>query len=121
VRSACRIGDNPRVAWVLAIPAGALLAYLGVVLALLAMGRRTDARALAGFVPDCVVLWRRLRADRRVRRRHRALLAGLLGLVASPADLIQPRRGVRRSIVRRHWPGPPQSLRVVERIASRRS
>ena len=31
------------------------------------------------------------------------------------------RRGVKRSIVRRHWPGPPQSLRLVERIAARRS
>jgi uncharacterized membrane protein YkvA (DUF1232 family) len=121
---------------------GALLVYVVAVLALVVMGRRTDARAVAGFVPDCLVLCRRLLADSRVPRRHKALLAGLVGYLASPLDLIPDfipvigqlddvliaavvlrtlRRGVKRSIVRQHWPGPPQSLRVVERIASRRS
>lgn len=128
--------------WILIVLACALLAYLGAVLALVLVGRRTDARALAGFVPDCLVLCRRLLADSRVPRRHKALLAGLLGYLASPLDLIPDfipligqlddvliaavvlrtvRRGVKRSIVRQHWPGPPQSLRLVERIASRRS
>jgi uncharacterized membrane protein YkvA (DUF1232 family) len=130
------------VTWILILPACAVLAYLGLVLALVVVGRSTDARAVAGFVPDCLVLCRRLLADTRVPRRHKALLAGLLGYLASPLDLIPDfipvigqlddvliaavvlrtvRRGVRRSIVRQHWPGPPQSLRVVERIASRRS
>ena len=128
--------------WVLLILAGVLIAYLGVVLGLVLAGRRTDARALAGFVPDCVVLCRRLLADSRVPRRHKALLIGLVGYLASPLDLIPDfipvigqlddvliaavvlrtvRRGVRRSILRQHWPGPPQSLRVIERIALRRS
>ena len=128
--------------WILIVPACALLVYLGLVLALVVAGRRTEARAVAGFVPDCLVLCRRLLADSRVPRRHKALLAGLLGYLASPLDLIPDfipvigqlddvliaaavlrtvRRGVRRSIVRQHWPGPPQSLRIVERIASRRS
>lgn len=128
--------------WILIVPACALLVYLGLVLALVVVGRRTEARAVAGFVPDCLVLCRRLLADSRVPRRHKALLAGLLGYLASPLDLIPDfipvigqlddvliaaavlrtvRRGVRRSIVRQHWPGPPQSLRIVERIASRRS
>jgi uncharacterized membrane protein YkvA (DUF1232 family) len=127
--------------WALMILAGMLLAYLGVVLVLLVAGRRTDARALAGFVPDCVVLCRRLLADRRVPRRHKALLAGLVGYLASPLDLIPDfipvigqlddvlvavlilrtaRRRIRRSIVRQHWPGPPQSLRVIERVVWRR-
>jgi len=130
------------VTWILIVPACALLVYLGLVLALVVVGRRTEARAVAGFVPDCLVLCRRLLADSRVPRRHKALLAGLLGYLASPLDLIPDfipvigqlddvliaaavlrtvRRGVRRSIVRQHWPGPPQSLRIVERIASRRS
>jgi uncharacterized membrane protein YkvA (DUF1232 family) len=122
--------------------AGGLLAYLGAVLALVVVGRRTDARAVAGFVPDCLVLCRRLLADSRVPRRHKALLAGLLVYLASPLDLIPDfipaigqlddvliavltlrtvRRGIRRSIVRQHWPGPAQSLRVVERVVWRRS
>ena len=136
------IGENASVTWILIALAGALLVYLGAVLALVVVGRRTDARAVAGFVPDCLVLCRRLLADSRVPRRHKALLAGLLGYLASPLDLIPDfipvigqlddvliaavvlrtvRRGVKRSILRRHWPGPPQSLRVIERVASRRS
>ena len=128
--------------WILIVLAGGLLAYLGAVLALVVVGRRTDARAVAGFVPDCLVLCRRLLADSRVPRRHKALLAGLIGYLASPLDLIPDfipvigqlddvliavltlrtvRRGIRRSIVRQHWPGPPQSLRMVERVASRGS
>ena len=120
--------------------AGTLVAYLGVVMAFVVAGRRTDARAVAGFVPDCVVLCRRLLADRRVPRRHRALLAGLVAYLASPLDLIPDfipvlgylddaliavlalrtvRGGIARSVVRQHWPGPPQSLRVVERVVWR--
>src|SRR5712691_1882394 len=64
-----------RPVWPLLILAGALLAYLAAVLVLVLAGRRTDARALAGFVPDCLVLCRRLLADSRVPRRHKALLA----------------------------------------------
>jgi uncharacterized membrane protein YkvA (DUF1232 family) len=125
----------------LLILAGVLLAYLAVVLALVITGRRTDARALAGFVPDCVVLCTRLLADSRVPRRHRALLAGLVGYLTSPLDLIPDfipvighlddaliaaltlrivRRGIARSVVRQHWPGPARSLRVVERVVWRR-
>ena len=124
----------------LIVLAAVLVAYLGLVTAFVVAGRRTDARAVAGFVPDCVVLCRRLLADRRVPRRHRALLAGLVGYLASPLDLIPDfipvlghlddaliavlalrtvRRGVTRSVVRQHWPGPPQSLRLVERVVWR--
>jgi uncharacterized membrane protein YkvA (DUF1232 family) len=127
---------------ILIVLAGGLLAYLGAVLALVVVDRRTDARALAGFVPDCLVLCRRLLADSRVPRRHKALLVGLVGYLASPLDLIPDfipvigqlddvlialltlrtvRRGIRRSLVRQHWPGPPPSLRVVERVVWRRS
>ena len=123
--------------WALILLGATLLAYLGAVLALVVAGRRTDARAVAGFVPDCLVLCRRLLGDRRVPRRHKALLAGLVGYLASPLDLIPDfipvighlddaliavltlrtvRRGIARSVLRQHWPGPPQSLRVVERV-----
>ena len=136
-----RMGHNALRMWALMILAGMLLAYLGVVLVLLVAGRRTDARAVAGFVPDCLELCRRLLADSRVPRRQKALLAGLVGYLASPLDLIPDfipvigqlddvlvavlilrtaRRGIRRSIVRQHWPGPPQSLRVIERVVWRR-
>jgi hypothetical protein len=41
--------------WLLLLSGIGVLAYVGLVLALVLAGRRGDARALAGFVPDCVV------------------------------------------------------------------
>src|ERR1700754_142444 len=43
-----------------------LSAYALLVVWLLVAGRRGDSRALAGFIADCVVLFRRLLHDRRV-------------------------------------------------------
>ena len=55
-------------------PWGLLLIALGFyvvgVAALIAAGRREDARALAGFIPDCVVLVGRLARDARISRFH---------------------------------------------------
>lgn len=41
--------------------------YAAFVIALAAAGRRRDARPLAGVIPDCIVLLRRLLRDDRVR------------------------------------------------------
>jgi uncharacterized membrane protein YkvA (DUF1232 family) len=123
----------------LLITAGALLAlYAAVVIALVVLGRRAEARALAGFVPDCVVLVKRLIGDERVPRRRKLLLAALVAYLALPIDLVPDfipvagqlddaillglalRSLVRASgpaIVREHWPGPEESLRTVLRLA----
>jgi uncharacterized membrane protein YkvA (DUF1232 family) len=108
------------------------------VLGLVLSGRRSDARALAGFVPDCVVLFRRLATDRRVSRRRRWLVGATLLYLASPVDLVPDfipvagqlddavlvalvLRGVLRDagreVVAEHWPGPDASLRLVLRFA----
>lgn len=105
---------------------------------LLLAGRSQDARALAGFVPDCVVLFRRLLADDRVPRRKRALLLTMIGYLAMPIDLVPdfiPVAGqlddlllvafVLRNVLRaggpellnEHWPGPASSLGVISRLA----
>src|ERR671935_2842017 len=72
--------------------AGALAAVVGVwlllVLGLVALGRREAARELAAFVPDCVVLFRRLLGDPRVPRRAKVALALLVAYLALPFDLV---------------------------------
>ena len=117
-----------------------VLLYAGFVVALLAAGRRNDARAWAGFIPDCLVLFRRLIGDPRVPRARKLLLGALLAYLAMPFDLIPDfipiagqlddaiivaavLRSVLRSAgdepVREHWPGPTSSLQLILRLAGR--
>jgi uncharacterized membrane protein YkvA (DUF1232 family) len=124
--------------WLLLFLGLGVLAYAGAVLALVRAGRRGEARALAGFVPDCVVLFRRLIADPRVPRSRKLMLAGLVVYLASPIDLVPDFipvagqlddailvalvlrivvRGSGESLVSEHWPGPQQSLSVIRRLA----
>jgi hypothetical protein len=51
--------------------AATVVVYGGLVVWLLVAGRREDARALAGFIPDCITLFRRLLRDERVPRRSK--------------------------------------------------
>lgn len=120
------------------VAAGTLVLYAAFVLALVAAGRRQDARAFAGFIPDCLVLFRRLLGDRRVPRRRKLLLAALVAYLAMPIDLVPDfipvagqlddaiivalvLRAVLRSggpaLLREHWPGPEASLRAISRLA----
>jgi hypothetical protein len=61
-----------------------LLAYAGFVAAMLLAGRNAEARALTGFIPDCLVLLRRLLGDRRIPRRRKFVLLGLVGYLSMP-------------------------------------
>ena len=104
--------------------------------ALYVLGRREWARAMARFVPDCIVLFRRVLADERVPRRRKALVWLLLGYLAMPFDLVPDfipvagqlddalavalvLRALLRSagpeLVREHWPGPPEVLGLLLR------
>jgi len=124
------------------IGVAAVVVVYALALALLALaGRRGDARALARFVPDCVVLVKRLLGDPRVPRRRKLLLAAVVVYLASPIDLVPdfvPVAGqlddaivvalALRAIVRaggddlltEHWPGPERSLDVIRRVAATR-
>ena len=123
--------------WVLIGLGMLVLVWLAFVVALLLAGRSGDAGALAGFVPDCLVLVGRLVRDPRVPRRRKLLLAVLLGYLALPFDLVPDfipvagqlddaivvalvLRGLVRSggapLVREHWPGPERSLQLVLRL-----
>lgn len=123
--------------WLLYALGATLLLYALLVLAFIVAGRREEARALAGFVPDCVVLFTRLLRDPRLPRRHKILVAALIPYLALPFDLIPDfipvagalddavlvafvlRRIVRSnpSLVRELWPGPPASLGLILRLA----
>jgi uncharacterized membrane protein YkvA (DUF1232 family) len=115
-----------------------LVVYAVFVLALVIAGRRESARALAGFIPDCIVLCSRLFRDPGVPRRKKLLLVGLAGYLALPFDLVPDfipvagqlddviivalvLRGFLRSggepLVRAHWPGPQSTLALVLRLA----
>jgi len=76
--------------WLLAVGIGlvvtvATVALLALTARVLPAGR---GRELAGFVPNCLVLLRRLRADRRLPRRARLALGAALGYLLSPVQLI---------------------------------
>jgi uncharacterized membrane protein YkvA (DUF1232 family) len=124
--------------WLLIAIGCTVALYLAFVLALLLLGRREDARAWAGFVPDCVVLFKRLLGDGRVSRRRKLLIAALVGYLALPFDLVPDfipvagqfddalivalvlrtvLRGAGSGLVREHWPGPRSSLALMLRLA----
>src|SRR5262249_22184275 len=73
-------------------PWGVLMLFVGLYLvgiaALIGAGRREDARALAGFMPDCLVLVSRLARDPEVSRPRRAVLFLVLAYLAFPLDLV---------------------------------
>jgi uncharacterized membrane protein YkvA (DUF1232 family) len=115
--------------------------YAALVGGLVLAGRGADVRAVARFVPDCLVLFRRLARDERVPRRHRLALVALVGYLAMPFDLVPdfvPVAGqlddaivvalVLRSllraagpdVVREHWPGRPASVDALLRVAGAR-
>jgi uncharacterized membrane protein YkvA (DUF1232 family) len=115
-----------------------LVLYCAFVVWLLVAGRRSDARAWAGLIPDCIVLVWRLMADPRVPRTRRLLIGALLAYLAMPIDVIPdfvPVAGqlddailvavLLRSLVRtageapvrEQWPGPHRTLNLILRLA----
>jgi uncharacterized membrane protein YkvA (DUF1232 family) len=124
--------------WFLVGFAALALVYAAFVAVLVLVGRRGQARALATFIPDCIVLVSRLARDARVPRRRKLLLVLLVGYLALPFDLVPdfiPVAGqlddaiivalVLRSfirsggedLIRELWPGPDESLALILRLA----
>ena len=124
--------------WLLVSLAVVLGVYAAFVAWLVILGRRDEARALATFIPDCIVLVTRLARKPRVSRRRKLLLVALVGYLALPFDLVPDfipvagqlddaiivalvlRSFVRSSgeqLIRELWPGPEQSLALILRLA----
>jgi uncharacterized membrane protein YkvA (DUF1232 family) len=121
-------------AWLLIAAGAVLVLYAVLVVGLVLAGRGADVRAVAGFVPDCVVLFGRLLRDERVPRHRKLLLGAMLAYLAMPFDLVPDvipvagqlddlltvvlvLRGVLRSggpdLLREHWPGPSATLNAL--------
>ncbi len=115
-----------------------LSAYAGFVGLLIFRGRHADARALATFIPDCIVLVTRLAREPRVPRRRKLLLLALVGYLSLPFDLVPDfipvvgqlddaiivalvlRHFVRAGgepLIRELWPGPERSLAFILALA----
>ena len=121
------------------IGAGSALVLYALFLGwLVVFGRRDEARVAAGFVPDLVVLFRRLLSDERVPRRKKLVLAAVVPYLALPIDLVPDfvpvagylddavvvalalryvLRGSGPELIDEHWPGPRTSLSLVLRLA----
>lgn len=121
------------------IALGVLLALYALFIAvLLATGRRSDARAVAGFIPDCLVLFRALLSDPRVSTGRKLLLVAMVAYLAMPLDLVPDflpvvgqlddalivvlvlrsvLRGGGPELIRDHWRGPERSLALILRLA----
>ena len=124
--------------WLLVALGILAVVYAAFVGYLFAAGRRETARAVARFVPDCVVLFRRLLADPRVPRRRKVVLGVLVAYLAMPIDLVPDfipvagylddavlvalalryvLSGSAPELIDEHWPGPDESRTVIVRLA----
>jgi uncharacterized membrane protein YkvA (DUF1232 family) len=117
-----------------------VVVYAAFVVALIVAGRRSAARAVATFVPDCLILFRRLLGDPRVPLRHKLVVGALIPYLAMPFDLVPDfipvagylddavivafvlgfvLRGIGAELVVEHWPGPRSSLDLLLRLGFR--
>ena len=115
-----------------------MVVYLALVIALVVAGRKGEARALARFIPDCIVLFERLLADDLVSGLRKAAVAELIAYLAMPIELVPDfipvagqlddaivvalvlrllLRAGGPELLREHWPGPDESLAAVTRLA----
>lgn len=105
-----------------------------LIVLLVLLGRRGDAREVARFIPDCIVLLKRLLGDPRVPTRAKIAVALLIPYLALPFDLVPDfipvvgqlddaifvaavvayvARTAGRNVVEEMWPGSDRGLRIV--------
>lgn len=124
--------------WLLLLGLAVVVVYAIFIGALALAGRSADARALAGFIPDCLSLFQRLLGDPRMPRRYRAMVVAVLGYLALPFDVVPDfipvagqlddalvvaltlraiLRGAGPEMIEEHWPGPASSLSLMLKLA----
>src|SRR4051812_15554502 len=126
--------------WIEVYLAICLVVWAAFLLSLLIFGRRDDARELVSFIPDCIVLFRRLLIDKRMPRRGKYAIALLAAYLAFPIDLIPDfvpvlgflddallvtlagryiLRAAGRDVLEELWPGSPRGLQLILRPVGR--
>jgi len=124
--------------WILIGLAVTLLVYAAVVVALILAGRRESARAVALFIPDCVLLFKRLLSDPRVSRWRKLAVAAAVAYLLMPIDLVPDfipvagqlddaivaalalRVALRAggpALMAEHWTGSREGLALLSRVA----
>jgi uncharacterized membrane protein YkvA (DUF1232 family) len=124
--------------WLLLALGAGLVLYTAFVACLYFAGKGDTARAVARFVPDCIVLFRRLLGDSRIPRRKKIILVALVGYLATPIDIVPDfipvagylddavivafvlrhvLSGSSPELIEEHWPGPAESLDFILRLA----
>jgi uncharacterized membrane protein YkvA (DUF1232 family) len=119
-----------------------LIVALGIyslfILSLYIAGKRTAARAIGGFIPDCIGLFKNLLMDPRLPKRYKIALALLIAYLAMPIDLVPDfipiagqlddailvaltlryaLKGAGKELAQKHWPGPQSSLDALLKLA----
>lgn len=119
---------------VLEIIAIALVVWIGLIVLLIALGRRALARELATLVPNLTRLFAGLMRDPRVPLRAKVVLGATALYLAMPIDVVPDFipiagslddaivaafalrfvvRATSPEIVAEHWPGDPAALRRI--------
>lgn len=115
-----------------------LVLYTVFILVLYVTGKRTEARAINGFIPDCIVLFKSLIEDKQVSAKYKFVLLLLIGYLASPIDIVPDfipiagqlddaiivalvlrfvLKGAGPELAVKHWPGPHSSLKILLKLA----
>lgn len=124
--------------WLLVSLGVVLFGYAAFVGCLYVAGRRESARVVARFIPDCIVLFRRLLGSPLVPRRKKVILGLVVAYLATPIDLVPDfipvagylddavlvafalrhiLRGTSHELIEENWPGPSQSRDFIIRLA----
>jgi uncharacterized membrane protein YkvA (DUF1232 family) len=123
------------VLWLIAVLVAVWGAFL---LVLVVLGRRSTAKVMARFIPDMIILFKRLLGDSRFSRRRKLLLWLTVGYLVLPIDIVPDfipvagqlddaivvalvlrwmLRGVDPTVLDELWPGPLAGLELLKRVA----
>jgi uncharacterized membrane protein YkvA (DUF1232 family) len=115
-----------------------VIVYILFILGMIIAGKKGSARAIAGLIPDCIILIKNLIQDRRVPSRYRFALYALIVYLALPIDLVPDfipiagqlddaiivtvvlrafLKGAGTQVVSENWKGPQSTLQMVLRLA----